>query len=615
MIIQELVARYEREATRGRVAPYGYSMERVNFVLILDREGRAIDVQDMRDGKTAPRMQLPTPPKSASAIAPRYLYGNSAYVLGVLTEAQMKKLPDEKETEKDPEAAEAAAKKVEQRCSDEHAAWKSYHLEVLDKSEDEGLRAVLRFIANWTPEQVEGLHYADEIRSGTIALRLDGDTHANGDPRFISDRQAAKEIWEHQASPTDAETGVCCITGKVSPIARLHPSIKGVKGTNTSGASLVSFNVECAEKYGAGSQGLNAPVSNSAVHAYTTALNALLASEQHRIRIGDATAVLWTEAVEANAAHAQDLLAALLGGGSVTMEEGETAALRDVLVQIAAGRPLSEADPDLDPATRYHVLAFGPAMARLIVRWHLSGTLGDLARRVGEHWYDMALDPLPWKTPPSVQWLALQTVPARPNKTGGYDRDKDDVNPTLPGEVLRSILTGQRYPSGLLQTLVQRLGTDGDKSGLRIAMIRACLARDHRLGISHHGAPMALEPDNPSVPYQLGRLLAVLGNAYRLANPESDGGPAENSYRMAATQPGAAFPRLLATARHHLSAIRRNGKGGLAHVIDAEIGDISARIGSEFPRVLNVADQGRFALGFYHQRNHRKTTSDKTENT
>src|SRR5262249_47346552 len=94
--------------------------------------------------------------------------------------------------------------------------------------------------------------------------------------------------------------------------------------------------------------------------------------------------------------------------------------LQDTLRKIAAGRPLAEADPGLDPSTRYHVLALGPSAARLVVRWYLVGTLGDLARRIGEHWQDMRLEPLPWRTPPSVQWLALQTVPARKNKSGGY---------------------------------------------------------------------------------------------------------------------------------------------------------------------------------------------------
>src|SRR5262249_21347801 len=158
-------------------------------------------------------------------------------------------------------------------------------------------------------------------------------------------------------------------------------------------------------------------------------------------------------------------------------EDVEAARLRDTLAGIAAGRPLADADPRLDPDTRYHVLALAaPVKARLSVRWYLVGTLGELARRIGEHLLDMALEPSAWQTPPSVQWLALQTAPARPSKRGGYEREEKDVNPTLPGELLQAVLTGQRYPSGLMQTLVQRLSTDRDINRLRVAIAKGCLA-------------------------------------------------------------------------------------------------------------------------------------------
>ena len=321
--------------------------------------------------------------------------------------------------------------------------------------------------------------------------------------------------------------------------------------------------------------------------------------------------MFWVEA-DGDAAPAETLLAALLGAIEVKPgEDAETARLRETLSQIAAGRPLADADPRLDATTRYHVLALGPAESRLVARWYLVGTLGDLARRVGDHWQDMTLDPCPWRTPPSVQWVALQTVPARPRKDGGYERDRDDINPTLPGDLLRSILTGQRYPSGLLQTLVQRISTDRDVNRVRIALIRACLERNHRLGISTQGAPMALDPDNPSTAYQLGRFFAVLERIYRAANPNSERTLADTHYRMACTQPAAAFPRLRATAQHHLAAIRRDGKGGLAFVLDRDLADIAGRIGVEFPPTLRVADQGRFALGYDHQRTFRKV-SDTT---
>lgn len=77
------------------------------------------------------------------------------------------------------------------------------------------------------------------------------------------------------------------------PAARLHGNIQGVRGAQSSGASLVSFNAEAFCSYGH-EQGENAPVSTYAMTAYTQALNYLLRSDNVR-RIGDVTVVYWVE--------------------------------------------------------------------------------------------------------------------------------------------------------------------------------------------------------------------------------------------------------------------------------------------------------------------------------
>ncbi len=73
----------------------------------------------------------------------------------------------------------------------------------------------------------------------------------------------------------------CLVSGKQAPIARLHPAIKGVVGAQAMGASLVGFNARAFESYGHDEeQGLNAPVSEYATFAYSTALNYLLFRSQ-----------------------------------------------------------------------------------------------------------------------------------------------------------------------------------------------------------------------------------------------------------------------------------------------------------------------------------------------
>ena len=81
------------------------------------------------------------------------------------------------------------------------------------------------------------------------------------------------------------------VSGKEDVIERLHPSVKGVWGAQSSGASVVSFNLDAFSSYGK-SQGGNAPVGKQAVFSYTTALNHLLAKDsKQRIQVGDASTV------------------------------------------------------------------------------------------------------------------------------------------------------------------------------------------------------------------------------------------------------------------------------------------------------------------------------------
>ena len=85
------------------------------------------------------------------------------------------------------------------------------------------------------------------------------------------------------------------MSGARAPLARLHPSIKGVRGAQSSGASIVSFNLDAFTSYGK-EQGENAPVSEDAAFAYTTALNHLLRpGSRNRVQIADASTVFWAE--------------------------------------------------------------------------------------------------------------------------------------------------------------------------------------------------------------------------------------------------------------------------------------------------------------------------------
>jgi CRISPR-associated protein Csd1 len=230
------------------------------------------------------------------------------------------------------------------------------------------------------------------------------------------------------------------------------------------------------------------------------------------------------------------------------------------------------------------------------------------ARRLAEHYQDLRLEPIPWKTDPAVWRLVYATAPSRDGKAKA-----DDIPPQLAGEIARAILAGRRYPRSLLTNIVMRLRADGDISGLRVALCKAVLARDFRLGVKgiDEEIPMSLNRESISPGYRLGRLFAELENIQRAALGGSVNATIRDRFFGAASAtPASVFPVLLRNTQHHLSRLRKD-KPGLAHTLEKEVGDIVDGLDTQFPRSLRLEDQGRFAIGYYHQSKARFAKKDE----
>lgn len=106
-----------------------------------------------------------------------------------------------------------------------------------------------------------------------------------------------------------------------------------------------------------------------------------------------------------------------------------------------------------------------------------------------------------------------------------------------------------------------------------------------------------LDTDNPSAAYRLGRLFATLEKIQEEASPGLNATIRDRYYGAASATPVAVFTTLLRLKNHHLGKLNP----GRATQMEKLIGEIMAGI-DDFPRHLNLPDQGRFALGYYHQR-------------
>ena len=566
-ILAALYGYYGRLEAKGEAPVYGYASQPISYAIALTPDGEPVGVAPLINAsgkKPRPRrLDVPRPEKRTVNIAANFLWDKTAYALGITA------APSD-------------------RTGREHNAFKALHDDILASTDDKGLLALLAFLRRWTPDRFAAPPFTADMCDANIVFRLDGERE------FLHDRAAACTAWTRHLAARSADEAQCLVTGEIAPLARLHPAIKGVYGAQTSGASIVSFNLDAFTSYGK-EQGANAPVSERATAGYTTALNALLAREsRNRVQIGDASTVFWAEAAEVGEAAAEAGERVMSFLMAPPTDEGEAIEVANIVDKMARGRPLKEIDLKLEEGTRFYVLGLSPNAARLSIRFWHADTLGGLAERFRQHWRDLWIEPAAWgNKQPSIQRLLYETA---------VQRKAENISPLLGGALTRSILTGDRYPRPLFTALITRIRADRAINGLRAAMLKACLVRDARKAGKKEDVPVSLNREEPNAGYRLGRLFAVLEGVQRAALGKINATIRDRYYGAASATPASVFPILLRTAGHHLSSMRKRDKGGLAHWMEQEIGQILDGLDTSLPRNLRLEDQGRFGIGYYHQR-------------
>ena len=568
--LQALAARYDRLSAKGEVPAYGFSWEKISYALVLAADGRLLEVVPLFDDngkKPRPRDTLVPQSFKRPGTTPRsfFLWDKTPFALATTRN----------------KSSPAAFVETKQQ----HAAFVDLHLALLNSTNDEGLQALLTFLRGWSPSRFAAPPFTLDMLDANIVFRLDG---TRG---FLHDRPAAKAIWLAHLGSADAPEAVCLVSGEKGPIARLHPSIKGVAGAQSSGASLVSFNLDAFTSYGA-EQGANAPVSEAAAFGYGAVLNALLARDsRNSLRIGDATVVFWAEND-----RAEKLVRGFFDPPGPD-DRSEAAALRPILEQMAQGRPIRQVVPEVEEDTRFFILGLAPNAARLSIRFWLETSFGELAQRFQRWWRDLRIEPDPWGGRPPAIWRLLYELAPQ--------RKAENVPAHLAGELTRAVLTGGLLPRSLLATAIMRLRADHDVNGRRAAICKSVLVRELRFQDSsmREDYLVSLDPDDPNPGYRLGRLFAVLENVQRMALGGNVNATIRDRYYGAASAtPASVFPVLIRNSNHHLANLRKAARGGLAYTFEKEMGGILDGIGATFPRNLGIEDQGRFAIGYYHER-------------
>ena len=595
-ILASLERAYHRLATENKVPPIGYSNERIDYCVVLKADGQPdgppVDLRDHSGKKpVAPRHSVPRPEKRTVKIVPNFLWDKASYSLGAMEDLEGEA----------PDTRERRAERVE----NQYEAFQNRHFALQNES-DAGLVACYRFLQWWKPEYFDARGWPDEMKGANVVFRMEGEHN------FIHDREAARQLWALQMNQ-DHEPGqaVCLVTGERSPIARLHPAIKGVRGAQSSGASIVSFNLDAFESYGH-KQGDNAPVSEDAAAAYTTVLNHLLRTNENKVQLGDASTVFWADGSEAEAVAQSEAIFSFAFNDTNDADDAiSEQAIKSILEKMARGRPMEEIRPDLPQGVRFYVLGLAPNAARISIRFWLEDDFATFAEHILWHYRDMRLDPRPRQEQPSVRRCLLETA------TTKVKNRYEHIPPQLAGEMLRAILTGRRYPQTLLSTILMRLRSDKAITDLRVALLKAVICRNRRKDdhLTKENFIVSLDPTNADPGYLLGRLFAC----FEYAQTQALGGKVnaticDKYYGAASATPRSVFPILQRNAMNHLSRLRKD-RPATHRYIDNTIAQIygCATPDELFVATLTMERQAFFAIGYYHQKNDFYTKSAPSE--
>lgn len=604
MILEALVDYYHRSDGLPRE---GWIRRSVDYELVLDARGECLAfkaIGEIQKGKTVPGERLvmaigkQAMKHTNSGKDANLLWDNASFVFGVGRNGTTK-----------------LASFIETLQS-----W----LGVLD---DPGVKAVQLFCSQLQAKPraaialIERFGYSEDFekRDPVLAFQLEGDLEG------VHYRPSVRAAYDAAFVSRGASGGVrgnCLVTGKTDiPIALNETVIKNVWGGQPAGCNIISFNARAFESYGKTErQGENAPVSRAAAFAYTTALNHLLRRDSpQRMQVGDASTVFWAER--------QDPFETIFGDVFKDNPDASTAAVRALLNAVHSGQ-WGQSDESL----RYHVLGLSPNAARISIRFYHCVTLRELGERIAHHFEDLSLVRGPNDPQyPSLKRLLQAVCLATSSQPFG---DIDRLPPNLGGAIVDAIFSGSGalYPALWLNSAIARCRAEQAKKTqqgsqaqnvpyARAAVIKACLNRQIRrtnLSLPEHliekeFLPM-LDRTNTHPGYLLGRLFAVLE---RLQEDAAGGGGKLNStirdkyYGAMSSSPGTVFPTLDKLKVAHLKKLPWGRKEWFEKLVGEILSDLP-----DIPRQLSLPDQGRFALGYYHQRQDffTKKTDDSTTN-
>jgi len=580
-----LLEKLKEYSARIDETPVMYKKTPIRWVINLDADGNYLGIVQTSSEvsgkkKDKGREYLAPTLRRTSGVKAILLADKVEYIFGLDEEGKQSKWADK---------CQVAFKKLIDRCAEDNAS--------------PSVIALKRFY-----ESLDSKNMAlpEGFKSGDLfTFSVDGG--------FPIDEPAVREFWAttttgkkgrtagKTATPSgeqEIDRGLCMVCGDVKPLVASMPiPIKNIPG-NKAEYSLVTHNIKASESFGL-ERSHNSPICGDCGEAFCKALNDLLDKPGTHIRVGDnvkgTVYVFWTRE------HADFNAVSLL-------TDPQPEDVKRLLEKPLTGARASKQDDML-----FYCAALSSSVTRVVVRDWLVTTLGEVQRNLARYFRAQSL----------VEWDGTEGAPLPLWKmTSSLTFKKETVAPNVPKAIFRFAFNGGELPLFLIFQAVKReraeAGTDKKdkrkyldyvyRNRSRMALIKMVLmSRKEYLNKEDSMEKVDLSNDCPA--YLCGRLFGVIEAVQKTAMPGINATVTDRFYGTASTAPASVFGRLMKGCQNHISKLAKD-KPGACKYLEDDLLEITSRL-KTFPAILNLEEQGLFAIGFYHQKAHMKAAIEE----
>lgn len=594
MILQALYDYYQRKAAdpSSQIAPEGWEWKEIPYVIIINEDGTFTGIEETREGegrrRRSKKFLVPQSVNRTVGKKSNLLWDNIEYALG----ANPRNRDDIKER------------------------FNLFIERIKNETEPENIPSILsllKFFENNPVEKIENSGYNELWQkmldeNPFIVFKIDGSSN-----NCICDDLRGKLKQLDQNKGDD----ICLITGETkTKVARLHSKIKGVRGGQTQGGALISFNLPSFNSYGK-KQNYNSPISQSAAFAYTTALNILLGKDsKNKISIADTTIVYWAEK-KTDDVNPEEMFSFLVSQKpDEDNPDKNVDRIKNLFKAIETGQFANES------TNHFYVLGLSPNAARISVRFWKAPSVEDFGKNIKKHFDDFEMVHRDYQSKYLSLYEILSSISLETKKRDKpnviYFRGKFyDVIPNLAGALIEAIIDGSQYPHTLLQQCIIRIRAEAskkDKNGKiipnvsypRAAILKACLNRKFHIQNSiNMEIKMSLDKTNNNIGYLLGRLFSIIERAQFVSNgyKEPNAGIRDRFWGSFSSSPISVLPIIEKLYGHHLKKIKNIRKYYEANLLEENKKEIVDKLEPlNIPAHLTLDQQALFSIGYYHQK-------------